>query len=148
MKIALQKPVRMSVASMPGYLPIVRSAVEKICQLIGFDEETVGRIILSVDEAMTNIIRHSYHGADDRQIDVELSPQANPRAGLRITLRDYGDVFDPQTIKPSCPDNKYEPGGLGVHIMNMCMDNLEYKPAKDGGMELVMLKYLHSGRKK
>jgi len=143
----MDKPIRMSIVSQPGYLAVVRSAVEKTCQLLGFDEQTVGRIVLGVDEALTNIIRHAYHGANDKQIDIELMPLLEPCVGLRITLRDYGEVFDPEIIKRAGNHDKLKPGGLGVHIMTMCMDELEYRPAKDGGMELVMIKHLPSERK-
>jgi len=134
------RPIRLSIYSMPSHLPVVRAAVEKACRQAGFDEEAAASVVLSVDEALTNIIRHAYKGADDQQIDVELE-LLGPRGceGLLVRLRDYGDQVDPSQIKPRDLDD-VRPGGLGVHIMKECMDTVRFTPAKGGGTLLTMIK--------
>ena len=136
------KPIRLAVFSTPEHLPIVRAAVERICELIGFDAEHVTRVVLSVVEAMTNIIRHAYGGAGDRQIDVELAAVGEKGCKrLRIRIRDYGRPVDPNTIRPRDLSD-LRPGGLGVHIMSECMDTVEYQQAEGGGTMLTMVKRL------
>ncbi|GAH69800.1 unnamed protein product, partial [marine sediment metagenome] len=49
----------------------MRATLGKLCELVGFDRETAGAIILSVDEALTNIIKHAYGGVEDGVIDIE-----------------------------------------------------------------------------
>ena len=66
MNIPPDRPVRLGILSLPAHLPIVRAATEKVCELIGFDEHSASAVVLSVDEALTNVIRHAYHGADDK----------------------------------------------------------------------------------
>jgi anti-sigma regulatory factor (Ser/Thr protein kinase) len=140
MKAGLGRPVRLAVSSTTAHLALVRCITERMCELMGFDEEATTAVVLSVDEAMTNIIRHAYRGADDQPIEVEWVPvgESRPEA-LRIRLRDHGRWVDPSRIKPRDLDD-VRPGGLGVHIMTQSMDNLEYRRAEGGGTVLTMVK--------
>ena len=144
MKHYPHKPIRLSILSTPAHLPVVRAALEKMCEAIGFDAEAVGKIVLSADEALANIIQHAYRGADDKPIDIELSPLVEePHRGLRICIRDYGEHVDRSRIR-SRDLADVRPGGLGVHIMTHCMDELEYRPADGGGTVLTMVKDIRS----
>ena len=120
---------------------MVLAALEKVCELMGFEEDARGRIVLAVDEALTNIIRHAYGGAEDQPIEVELLPESSPAAGLRIRIRDHGRPVDVRRIQSRDLDD-VRPGGLGVHIMTECMDHLEYQQAEGGGTVLTMFKRL------
>ncbi len=145
MKPPPERPVRIEIFSTSAHLPIVRGAVEKTCELLGFDDETAGSIVLSVDEALTNVIRHAYDGADDRRIEVELASTAGGD-GLRITVRDDGTYVDPAQMRPR--DLKdVRPGGLGVHIIRECMDDVSYARRDNGGTELTMTRRLSAERK-
>jgi anti-sigma regulatory factor (Ser/Thr protein kinase) len=140
MKHAPRKPIRLSILSTPAHLPVVRAALEKMCEAIGFDAEAVGKIVLAADEALANVIQHAYRGADDKPIDIELSPLVeDSHRGLRISIRDYGERVDRSRIR-SRDLADVRPGGLGVHIMTHCMDELEYRPADGGGTVLTMVK--------
>lgn len=145
-------PLSMRIASSPAQLCIVRAALERECELIGFDEETIGQIVLSIDEALTNVIRHAYDGEEGHPIEVELIPLTGfDRRGLRVRIRDYGHAVEPSSIAGSvqraarvtdAPEGELRPGGLGVHIMRQCMDEVTYAPARDGGTLLTMTKRL------
>jgi len=142
MNAAPEKPIKIEVLSSPAHLPVVRTAVEKLCRMIGFDEDVSGAVVLSVDEALTNIIKHAYHGAEDQPIEIELRPlPAGPAKGLQILIRDYGRQVDPAEIR-SRDLKDVRPGGLGVHIMNECMDCVDFEPADGGGTLLTMTKKL------
>jgi len=134
-------PVRLSITSSPRFLPVVRAAVEKMCEVLGFDSPTTGNVVLSADEALTNIIKHAYQGKPDHPIEIELVPLAEPDPGLEILMRDYGPTVDPARIK-SRDLADIRPGGLGVHIMTQCMDRVEYSQASGGGTLLTMVKRL------
>lgn len=144
--MSLDLPIQMQIYSSPAHLQIVRAALEKLCEHLGFDEPTTHRIVLGVDEALTNIIRHAYDGDEQQRIDIDLSPLgAGGREGLRIRLRDYGKAVDPSRIR-SRDLSDVRPGGLGVHIMNTCLDSVEYRPAEGSGTELTLVKHLPSGK--
>ena len=134
-------PVRLTIASTPAHLPVVRAALERLCELMGFDEETRGGIVLSVDEALTNVIRHAYQGAPDKRIDVTFRPVGGGGAALEVELRDWGTPVPPEQIRPRDLAD-VRPGGPGVHIMKNCMDEVSYAPAPEGGTLLKMIKRL------
>ena len=137
-----ESPVRLSIASAPAYLPVVRAALEKVCELMGFEEDARGRIVLAVDEALTNIIRHAYGGQPGQPIEITFRrvEQDEGGAALEIELRDWGEPTDPRKIR-SRDLQDVRPGGLGVHIMHKVMDHVEYAPA-EGGTCLRMLRKL------
>ena len=144
MTLAADQPVLFHIRSTPSHLPIVRAAIEKACRLIGFDEAASGAVVLSVDEALTNIIRHAYNNAADQPIEIELSVTGPPgQEVLQISLRDHGTYVEPEEIK-SRDLADVRPGGLGVHIMKECMDHVEYRQADGGGTLLVLRKSIPS----
>jgi len=139
MKDFVDWPVRLRIASTPAHLPIVRAAVERLADALGFNETTRDQIALAVDEALANIIKHAYEGEPGRPIEISLHcVGASPEA---VALRDWGRQADVAQIKPR-PLDEVRPGGLGVHIMNSIMDEVEYVPAPDGGTRLIMVKAL------
>jgi len=136
------RPVRMTILSEPEHLPLVRAVTEKMCNLMGFEDETTGNVVLSVDEALTNIIKHAYEGEGGKPIEIELIPTGGrQRQELRIVLRDYGRYVDRGKIK-SRDLADVRPGGLGIHIMTECMDRVEYRAAEGGGTVLTMVRRL------
>ena len=144
---AKPKPVQMEILSDPANLPTVRAETERLCEEIGFDADTAGHVMLSVDEALTNIIRHAYEGRGDGRIDVAFEPLGDETpTGLCIRLRDYGRTVDLCKIK-SRDLTDVRPGGLGVHIMQQCMDDVQYAHAEGGGTLLTLCKYL-GGKKR
>lgn len=140
MDLIPQRPVEFSIRSSPAHLPVVRAAVEKMCEMLGFDSDMIGGIILSVDEALTNIIKHAYGGDNNRDIEVQLTPLGGEKPeALRISLIDSGIQADPEKIKSRNLDD-VRPGGLGVHIMNQCMDVVRFEHRPEGGTRLTMIK--------
>lgn len=138
-------PVTLRIYSKPAELQIVRATVEKMCQMLGFSGECCGGIVLAVDEALTNIIRHAYNGAADKPIEISLLPVGDPPQELRICLRDFGEFVDPARIK-SRDLGDVRPGGLGVHIISNCMDSVEYSRAPGGGTLLTLVKRIAGKR--
>jgi anti-sigma regulatory factor (Ser/Thr protein kinase) len=142
MKDLLGKSIHIRILSLSVHLPAVRGALEKVCAAMGFDANAVGEIILSVDEALTNIIRHAYHGEADKPIEIEIVVSCEGGCeALSVRIRDYGTAADPATIK-SRDLADVRPGGLGVHIMTHCMDHVEYTHPEGGGTLLIMRKNL------
>jgi anti-anti-sigma factor len=135
---ALAKPIRLSMSSHPACLSVVRSATGKFCEILGFESAAIGEAVASVDEALTNIIRHAYGGDEGKTIDIELSPLEGG-GGLRVTIRDYGPGAQTDRIKARNLEGLV-PGGMGLHIIGHCMDRVEYRPAEGGGTMLVMEK--------
>jgi anti-sigma regulatory factor (Ser/Thr protein kinase) len=128
----------LEIPSDPAALAEVRRTIETYVRQCGFDEDAAGRVVLAVDEALTNVIRHAYEGATDQPIHITLLPL---RDGVEVIVRDRGRNVHPSAIRSRDLD-EVRPGGLGVHIMNECMDRVEFTPAEGGGTELTMQKRL------
>lgn len=134
--------VELIIASHARSLPVVRSAVERMAQVEGFDEADTHCLMLAIDEALANVIKHGYQGRPDQPINVVLTRVEGPdgRTGLAVEVRDQGRQVDPATIKGRDLDD-VRPGGLGVHIMQSVMDEVCYSCPPGGGMLLRMVKY-------
>lgn len=139
-----ERPIRLKIFSSPTHLAVVRGAVDGLCRSIGFGEDCITRVVMSVDEALTNVIRHAYDGVVDQPIDIELD-WTMPPDGVRISIRDHGRGVGCEHMSPP-PRDKLQPGGLGLHIMTECMDRIEYSPAEGGGTVLTMVKRLEQAR--
>lgn len=125
-----QHLLHLSVAARPDRLKLIRRAVQSTAETCGCDTETNAEIVLAVDEACQNVIRHSYAGREDGEIAVDLCLE---RENLTIYLRDKAEPVDPASIR-SRDLEEIMPGGLGVHFIREIMDDVSYlKPPEDAG---------------
>ena len=125
----------LAVPSNPEFLGVVRSTVASLAEVLGFASRDCRSVTLAVDEAMTNIIRHAYRSQKDRPINVicrrvhvRSNGDGKRRAGLEITLVDYGPAVDPTRLNARSLD-EIKPGGLGLHFIRESMDVVSYMRA-------------------
>jgi len=130
--------VELKLPSDPKFLKIIRGTISYLCEIGGFAAEDVNAITVAVDEAASNIIRHTYNGDRSRDIVVYFDLDDEK---VRVVLRDFGDKIDPQKIKPRNLD-EIRPGGLGVHLIKSTMDVVDYDNTLDVGNRLTLVKYL------
>ena len=128
--------IRLSFLSHPRYLDPLRALVREATGLVGLEEEESAKVVLAVQEAMANVIRHCYKDCPDERIDVTFSFTDEQ---VEIRIDDYGKWVDPSQIKGRDLDD-VRPGGLGVHLMRSVMDKVEYKRNEWGGTSLTMIK--------
>jgi len=103
----------------------------------GWHSDIVEDIVLAIDEACQNIIRHAYHGEchDPIILHIELNNDA-----LVVVLEDRAPTVDPACMKPRALDD-IRPGGLGCHFMRQVMDSVSIGPSPTGqGNILRMIK--------
>jgi anti-sigma regulatory factor (Ser/Thr protein kinase) len=120
--------MKFAIPSDPRYLPVVRGAIGPLAEAIGWDESECRAIVLALDEALANVIRHAYHDCADGLIQLECRESSD---GLEITLLDNGDAPDRSKIcarEIGCD----QPGGLGTHIIRKVMDRVAYEVSPDG----------------
>jgi anti-sigma regulatory factor (Ser/Thr protein kinase) len=130
--------LELRVPSAPRLLHIVRSVVGQVAALRGFSEEETQFIILAVDEACANVIRHAYHGRQDGEIVISCRERPD---GIEFLLTDYGKPAD-STCWPKRSLDEVRPGGLGIPLIHAVMDYVEYRRG-DGCNELLLAKTLH-----
>ncbi len=125
-------------------LSIVRDFITEAACNFGFDDESASNIALAVDEACTNIIKHAYENQPDHEIDISL--RMNNQV-FEIVVTHQGKLFDPRLFKsPDIKDYIAHPrrGGLGIRIMKLLMDDVEYKILPDKKCEVHLRKKLTS----
>jgi anti-sigma regulatory factor (Ser/Thr protein kinase) len=123
-------------ASHPANLWLVRHCVRQFLQHRTFSSREVDLMVLGVDEACTNIIRHADHLAEDQLISLSL--ETIKSNGVRFRLRDYGDRFDSTKYHGRSLD-QLRPGGLGVHLIRHAFDQIDYQQRRRGTL-LVLTK--------
>src|SRR6266550_8175333 len=116
-------------------LALMRNFVRGFLEAYSFSDRECTLMVLGVDEACTNIIRHAYHLRDDQLISLSLE---GLNRCVRMRLRDYGKQTEAHTIKGRSHD-LIRPGGLGVHLIRTAFDKVDYI-LKARGTELVMTK--------
>jgi len=120
--------VTFDMCSHPRCLPIVRATVGQLAAMVGWDEADSRAIVLAVDEALANVIRHAYHGRVDARVELECHVGEDE---LRFRIRDTGDPPDPARIcarEVGCD----KIGGLGTHIIRDVMDTVSYQTSPQG----------------
>ena len=141
--------LKLELLSDPGLLCAVRGAVERLTEAFGFSELDCRAVTRAVDEALTNIIRHSYSGALDRPIELKIRAMhrlgnEGQGDGLEILLSDRGPAIDPKKMCGRELDD-VKPGGLGLHFIKKSMDVVEFGRV-DGANRLRLVKYLRTPR--
>lgn len=97
------------------------------------------QLVLAVDEASTNIIRHGYSNCEPGTIALRLT---RDRDMLGFELRDEAPAVDPARIKPR-DLSECRAGGMGVAFIDKLMDTWRVQPLPGGkGNVLIMQKRL------
>ena len=134
--------LELDITSDPTELPGVRQAFRAWTRSHGWADDEIADVILAVDEALSNVIRHGYDNQPGQKIEVRARTLLDPTdgEGVEIRIRDYGKQVP---IEQICGRdlNDVRPGGLGVHIIRSLMSSAQYSHAAGGGMQLVMRKY-------
>jgi anti-sigma regulatory factor (Ser/Thr protein kinase) len=128
--------------SHPDALSAAREFVEEFCQrnCAGrLDGESRDLLALAVNEALANIIRHSYHGRGDARVQIEAERRENE---LRLHLHDIGEAFpDPAAIGLPVFDGSRQ-SGFGMFIMRNCVDDVRYFRDDMGRNTVTLVKHL------
>ena len=123
----MNAPRRIVFPSEPAHLAKVREGVRDFLGGSGFSEEEEARIIMAIDEACTNIIRHAHEDLV-KPVRLEMKWLRNR---LRFVLRDYGKPFHPLTVQ-SRDLQIVHPGGYGLFIIRTVFDHVDYAPQARG----------------
>ncbi len=125
-------------AARPDRLRDIRSAVAEAAGRLGCADRIVQDVVLAVDEACQNIIRHAY-----RELGGDIVVQLGGEPGrLVVRLIDFAPPVEPARIVPRVLDD-LRPGGLGTHFIRTVMDDVAFLPPPPGaGNLLQMVKWI------
>ena len=114
------------VKSRTGNLSSIRDFISKKASDAGLAKDSIENIMLAVDEACTNIIKHAYKSFPDGEITIKIEYNSKK---FKIEILDHGSTFDPDTV-PDPDLQKYyrngRVGGLGMYLMKTLMDDVKY----------------------
>jgi serine/threonine-protein kinase RsbW len=131
------KKKKVEFSSHTGNLAPMRKFVRSFLAAYPLSEKERTLMVLGVDEACANVIRHAYHLRDDQLISLSLEGLRNC---IRMRLRDYGKQAATHSMQGR-PHDLIKPGGLGLHLIRHAFDKVDYI-LKARGTELVMTKQL------
>lgn len=104
-----------------------QSIVERIMEEVGqagFSTRDQFGIRLSVDEAVTNAIKHGNRLSPDKKVRIDFK---RSDAGVRIEIEDEGDGFRPEDVPDCTADENLDcPTGRGLMLMREFMTRIEY----------------------
>ena len=123
--------------SSPEQLRRVREVVTQAAHECECADACAHDMVIAVQEACQNVIRHAYGGRRDGKVRLEVR-----RLGgmLEFIVTDWAPRVDASTIK-SRELNDLRPGGLGTHFMRECMDECEFLEwSEEAGNRLRMRK--------
>ncbi len=110
----------------------MRAVLRDCLESAGCSPGSNGDIVLAIDEACQNVIRHAYQGECDSPIELTVEREGEC---LVFRLFDEAPTADPDKIRPRELDS-VRPGGLGVHFIRNVMDETDYlrSPRGEGNL--------------
>lgn len=130
------------VKSTTDNLALVRKFTKQAAEECGFNEDTAEKIVLAVDEACTNIIKHAYKYLPDGKINIVIKFEKDR---LAISIVDEGIHFNPNNVpEPNIVEyyKQKKVGGLGIFLMKKLMDEVKYSTISGNKNEVILVKYL------
>lgn len=123
----LMENVELKIESLYENVPFVCDKAKEFCMQCGMTENEAIKVMICMDEALNNVVKHSYKEQAGNEIEIVFSFAGNT---IRIDIIDYGESrkggikselkFDPDDIE-SLPE-----GGMGLFIIQRYMDATEY----------------------
>ena len=120
-----------------GLLSQIREYAIDTATALGVTSEAFLDLRLAIDEAITNILTHGYGGPGEIELDLSVA-----NSDLVVRLRDKAPTFDPAltpSVDLTTPDQRENPGGFGVFLMQSAMDEIVHRKIENGN-ELTMIK--------
>lgn len=125
-------------------LPRVREFILSVLHNLPLTEDENNLIVLSIDEAVANIMKYAYKGSNEKHLIVQ-AQYKEPQ--LRFVLIDNGDQFDPteKDVEGMNVDEyitEGHHGGLGIYIIERVMDSFQHLFIPGMGNRLIMEKVI------
>jgi len=133
------KTVDEELASTLDSVDQAEEAVLREATALGFDEDDLHRIGISVRECMVNAVVHGnrYNNRKKVHLKIARTPQQ-----LEIVIGDEGDHFDlSQLPDPRSDENLLRQSGRGLLMMQAFMDEFAVRERQPLGTEVRLVKY-------
>jgi serine/threonine-protein kinase RsbW len=125
-------------------LILIREFVMDFLSSNNVSKEDMEKIILAIDEACTNKIKHAYKFDETQDIILKLKFIDDK---FIAEISDFGLPFNPEEIPvPNLKENyiNKKSGGYGIFLMRQLMDSVDYEFNPDGENKIILTKKLKS----
>ena len=132
----------LSITSEVSNLGAVAEFIANAARQSGLNERDTYNVQMAVDEAVTNVIQHAYHGVAAGRIELSCERR---RDDLIVEIVDAGKPFDASQVpapRTRGPLSRRNVGGLGVFFMKKLMDQVEFTSRAGGGNRVRMVKHI------
>jgi serine/threonine-protein kinase RsbW len=117
----------------------VENMALEVAQRAGFRGDRLSEICFAVHETTVNAVIHGNRYSPQKKVLVAISVS---EAGLKITIADVGDGFDPEALPdPLAAQELLQDHGRGVYLSRTFMDEHHVHPREMGGTEVTLIKY-------
>jgi anti-sigma regulatory factor (Ser/Thr protein kinase) len=130
--------MKIAISSEPKLLHILRGVIRWQARELGFSEADTDCLALAIDEAASNVIRHTYGGRPGIMLSLEIAVYADR---LEFILEDSGPKVKAESIRPRSFDD-VRPGGLGTLFIQTYTDTSCYDASYGEGNRLKLVKFL------
>jgi serine/threonine-protein kinase RsbW len=117
---------------------VAEEAVLRRAESLGFEDEDLHRIGMSVRECMVNAVVHGnrYNSRKKVELVIDQTPER-----LTIVIGDEGEGFDLTSLPdPLADDNLLRHSGRGLLLMQAFMDEFQIRPRQPKGTEVRLVK--------
>lgn len=138
----------------------IRNYIEEQIEIVKLDEIESQKIVLAIDEICTNLIKHALNNnqnnyQDKKEYTIENGKDNLIEINIEIyenkiifSIKDNTQAFNLLNLPITDMNNYFKlfkSGGLGVQIVKLVMDKIEYLPANSNNQynELLLYKNLN-----
>jgi serine/threonine-protein kinase RsbW len=105
-------------------LNIVETTIDNITNEAGINQDSYGKILVAVLEAVNNAILHGNKSDNKKEVEIYFNIKAKD---LDISVTDEGRGFDPGKVPdPTMPDTIELINGRGVFLMKKLADEIKF----------------------
>lgn len=144
-KPALKRKVVASFELMADFRSLyeIRRVIVAQARTLGISRGRIYRVLVAVEEACSNVLRHAYDDKDAKLLSIEIE---TTRRQVKVLIRDIGKPFNferyPSASMVKVAVKNRERGGYGIHLIKNLMDKYEYIRNDNGENHLRLIKYL------
>jgi len=122
---------RLTIPSQTRYLNLVTGLAKRASSVAGLGDADSSKVSIAVDEAVTNVILHAYHGDAERWVEIELCFE--PRDLVIHIWHDGDGLAEDEITLPDPGEYVTHPrkGGLGLLLMSRFMDEVHFFESPD-----------------
>ncbi|KLO20878.1 MULTISPECIES: ATP-binding protein [unclassified Marinitoga] len=131
--------IELKIMSRTKYIKILREAMKYFLKLNDYnEEEQIFFMELALNEAVANVIEHTYKFDENRKIFIKFEIVNDI---FSVYIRDFGEKIDKSSVKSRDLED-IKDHGLGVHIITQVFDEMMWKDINEEGNLLILKKNL------